>query len=311
MTERPNKPESSGLNELRTFEYTSRQLIFAICVFLLLGAGLILLGIQLGQREKYSKLSEQVTKLSSAQNAENDKKENTTQDVSGEGKGTQLSPLPAPVPPAKPLASKNENPNADQPKFVDLPAPAPASTPAKDTSTKTDQIPSKVMTEQSVSPQTISASPESDASQTSAAQSQPTTTTSDKSPSSSQAETTTAASNQVEANEAKPLEPISDVADDRPEDSRQETLPSETNVKKPGGKALYAIQIAAIPSSRKQEAEQYIKKLKDLNPYIKESEDKNFLRVLVGEFSDKQSAEKRMLELKQKKEFSGCFVRKL
>ncbi|HOJ32291.1 MAG TPA: SPOR domain-containing protein [Candidatus Hydrogenedentes bacterium] len=308
MTERPNKPESSGLNELRTFEYTSRQLVFAICVFLLLGAGLILLGIQLGQREKYSKLQEQMTKLSNAKNTD---KENNVQNVTNEGKGTQLSPLIAPVSPAKPAASKNETRDTEQPKFVEVPAPAHSSTPAKNVGTKTDQFPSDIMKDQSVSAQTVSPSPEAAASQAIPAGSEPTATASEHSPSISQAETTTVASNQVGAKETKPLEPMSDVADDRPEDSRQEAIPASTNVKKANGKALYAIQVAAIPSSRRREAEEYIKKLNDLNPYIRESEDKKFLRVLVGEYPDRQTAEKKMLELKKKKEFSGCFIRKL
>ncbi len=301
----PFKHNSSGMNELRTLEFTSRQLIFVICMLLVLAAGLIVVGIQIGRWEATNRNLQNEKNVASIQNQTN---------TASQGAGRQLSPRP-PTETSKDLSSQTNTPG-----YVESPAPPPSS--AKTSGNDMAQ-------------------------QTQATSEQPPSSDSSGHPI-QQDQSYQAASTTVDKTEAKSDPPanqktshgvLPDTAGNTegknaPQDSPQnrtnlgqqsaspiivspepikETQNSDTTktATTPVPTSGYAVQIAAIPSSRKQEAEQYLKKIAHLNPYIKASEDNKFLRVLVGNFPDKASAEQKCSELKKTKEFAGCFVRKL
>ena len=97
------------------------------------------------------------------------------------------------------------------------------------------------------------------------------------------------------------------------ESERATATPSEKAKGTEAKKGEYSVQIVAFSAGERLAAEQYKARLEantDLEADLVTSEDGKYVRVLVGRYPDKASAAKARDELRKRKGFADCFVRR-
>ena len=263
-----------------TSEFTSSQLVIAICMFLLMALICFSLGVLVGKGERAKQA--QVLQTTVKPDVSLPPAPRTEAAKSAE-EGVQRSPRPVVMPPPKPPAP----PKAAEPGYPSSSTAEPA--PAKSGPRVTEHpAPSKPLPPASPEPAKAVATPEAQ-----------TPATPPAAP-----ETPAAPPAAAPGSAAKPAEP-------QPPESK----PAEA--KKPDAKTAkgaYSIQVASFPGpNRKKNAEEYNRRLEAHSEFKAElvgSEDDKMVRVMIGSYPDREAASKACEELKQRAGFAGSFVKR-
>ena len=283
----PDRHEGMPERQLPVLQLSSRQLILIFCVLLVLGAGLIVLGIQLGRWEAARK--SEVSSLPDGTPSGEEMSETPEKIVRQEEMRPSIphSVAESEQPPLGPSAGQvletspvsQDSPAEAEPRFVEVPAPPPH---AGDSEAKV------AVGNSSADGRSPSYEPRSNGKE-----SDKTTINTSSDPSEAVAET-----RRPDTDKGPSPRPA---GQDKPE----EAVPSEMEV----SGTRYSVQIAAVVATNRQRAEEFARENRGLNPELVLSEDGKFIRLLVGDFPDRKSAERRCAELRANSVFKDCFVR--
>ncbi len=298
----PNDSEYSDSESKPVLALTSRQLVLVFALFLVLAAVLFVVAVKVGRFE--SKKTAATPGDTTALSPTVEPTTGTT--PSPAGQGIQLSPVPSIMPNQK-LATGSTT-GANKP-YKDFPAPAPAVEGPTSTAAPTGNTPALPP---SPSKEPIAPNQTASASSAPVVDLEPleiptsATETSEAKP----VEPPAAASPQVEKTTpaAEPTSASPSAATGPPIQEAATTTPAASSKKT--GAATFTVQIAAIPVAKRGEAEDFIRRHKDVAPEIKESPDGKWLRIVVGSFQNREAATAKRDELKKLgPDFSACWVR--
>ncbi|MBI5091064.1 MAG: SPOR domain-containing protein [Candidatus Hydrogenedentes bacterium] len=291
--------------EKHVIEYTSGQLIFAICIALVV-ALLCFLGGMIAKPQ---------TQTASAPPADTPKAaapaQKTTaapaigaKEAGARKEGQQTLPKPSVLSSVKPNTSKPAaSPSEGGPRAVELPPldanPASKATPAAPAPKSAAEPP------KTVPPAPAAAAPASPAPPT-------------------QSEKTKATESQKKEVASQPPDkaqsPIAQAKEDTPAPkSPEKTVAPSAAGKSPAAATEstaatgYTIQLVAFSPAEAAKAEDYKSRLEkntDLRPEVIKSTDGKYVRVVTGAYPDRATAEKAREALAKRAEFAKCFVRK-
>ncbi len=274
-----------------SLEFTSGQLIIAICGLLLLSLVCFLVGVVAGRFEFGSRVAEMAAESNPAEAVQ--KALASTQEAAEDIK-TALTPTRRPVreeasvappPPARPAENKAAaKPSEDKPR-------ATASARSEGNVRFLTDRPSEAATRTLTEP--VTAPPA-----TAAAVSTPPPAPQPAAP--------------AETPAPKPATPAAATPPPAPKPAATEAKPAATESAAPKGN--YTVQVIAYQVQNKAMAEEYIRNVKNtanLDAEMVKSKDGKYYHVIIGRYPDRASAEKAQAELKKRKGFADCIVRQL
>lgn len=289
------RPKTLIEAERHTLEFTSGQLIIAICGLLFLWLVGFLMGVMAGRVEFGASVADLASpaKAIEAPNAapktpDRDPAPKATKDQPKPTANRTASVAPAP---SKPVSTP---PQASA-------APAAPPKPAEETRKPVEPKPD--------APRLVTDRPSRAATQTrDEAVAAPTAPAGAEPPNETpKAETTAVAKADTEAPKPAASEtPVQELA--------KEELPAPTKTgRAPSGK-YYTVQVFSVKSANKANAEEYITLLKQnsgLEGKLIQSGDKKLYQVIIGEFPSRKEAENLRDELKKRAGFADCIVREV
>ncbi len=325
----PNRARSQGSTGKIGSEFTSGQLVIAICMILVLALICFSLGVLVGKYEKNSGLALQQARTPERNVSMPPAPRNLEQTAPQEGVQTSPRPLPA-QPQQKPAAPGFP---ASQPKVAEIPAPAPASasgtSPAPAAPMQTAQAQPQATAAQPQPPAppaapTVPAAPVQQGQPAAAPPAQaPPAAGAPAQPGAQPAPSAPAQAPQPEgviaspaASPAAPGQPAvveaTPAAAGKPGSGQKASAAAKGQID--GGKGgAYGIQVASCTGpKRKQNAEEFKKRLQTnagLQADLIPSSDGQRISILVGNYPDKESAKKACAELKKRAGFAECFVK--
>jgi hypothetical protein len=300
---RQSKPTRPG-NE-PTLQLSSGQLIIAICLLILAGAGLIALGIMVGRFEQDMRLNDVSLLQSGADalgNIANDADLRTAPDAPS-SEGVQTSPrLPmAPV-------SVDRGPSGTNTRAEEYAAPAPGAVHASSapdataTPTPSSSVGSMARTEtvpptpvQSAPDEPVAADPVPD--ELTELEPVPVPDTKETVPDS--------------LPELQPVD-LDDLTADPPVPSIAVSPAAPASSASDGrDKGKFAVQVAAVPAGSTDKVDEVVKRHQGENPYSRLSADGKWLRIYIGRFDSRNEALAKQEALRKIPEFKECFIRVL
>lgn len=293
------RPKTLIEAERHSLEFTSGQLIIAICGLLFLWLVGFLMGVMAGRLEFGSSLAEGKRPVEATQTA-------STKDPKG---ATSDKAAPA----AKPAETKDKAPVKEIPA---PPAPKPPETkpaeaakpaPASETKSAEAAKPAaevKYVTERPDRPTVAATQTQAEAKAPDAPKPAEATPTA---PPAEAPKTEAKAAEKPETKAEAPAEPVkTEVA----KAEQDEQAPKAT---KTSGKT-YTVQVFSVKAKNRSNADEYVSLLKQnsgVTAEVVKSKDGKHYNVIIGRFPDRKAAEEKRDELKKKAGFADCIVREI